>query len=353
MQLVRTAIRQSIETGSLEAADNRFLGISWKGFDDPQPDGGTDDSGEGETPGDDNGGDGSSGNGEEDSDESGNDSQDPDESEVTPSQVSSSGLEPWAIGLIVAGGVIVIAMIFLCLRRSTTNGEKLDDDDGGESSASLADAYHDEVDPSGAVPVPSRASINGSIQQDDKGEDESSYDHDASEANLRAEPSAGPVTEDSFSASIEGDSRASGRSFDGPQPHEPMYSVSSQNLISQRSHVTLELEQGNDVDSASGFSNSEADDCREVPVASFRQTASVTDEVSDSAYSSYEEVVDDEYEIEYTDGSDHQKGDQWGEEDVVNQAETSLPFLAHHAQQGQTSSSFDSMRKKWENAGAR
>lgn len=361
-ELVQAAIRQSIETGNLENADNRFLGTSWRSFDDPQS--------EGETPGDSDGGDGSSGNGDgttdtENGDGSGNGTQDQNGSQSTPPPGSKNGLEPWAIAIIAVGGLIIICcMVYLFLRRPSNGREKLGDDDGNESSRSeeshqtnsLADVYIEEDVATGAaldsvVPV-DHPSIEGSIEEVEGGEEESSYDAENSREGLGTVPVTETNPDDSggVSTSIE-DSQDSRSSFDGPLSHEPMYDESTQSRnAQQQSHMTLDLEKAGVRDSLSVISHSEGDGTR--GLQPFEQPAVyATGDVSDSVQSSYEEVVEDEYEIEYTESSDQLEGHQWEDEDVVSPTKTSLPFLAHDAQQSQ--SSFEAMRNKWEKSSAR
>jgi hypothetical protein len=376
---VQTAIRLSIETGNLEDSDNRFLGVSFKDFDDPQSDDSTNE-------------------GNDDSDNNGTqiptgteNPQDPDDSSVSPSEDSNGGLEPWAISVISIGGVVVVVMAYLCLRRPNNNNrQKLDEDDGDDSSGSQKGGYKDEVDrtsPAELVPImpvdysPARESINEheerAIEQqqeeeedeeeqgEEEPESEGSYDDPENSRSTDPERSRSTVRdshtelhdedmterdlEDSgdVSTAIEDESYETNPSFDGPRSHEPMYDNENTQNENYISHMSLNVDKSNESNSLSAVSLSESDDVRGRQPAE-HQSVGIVSEGGSSAYSSYEEVVEEEYEIEYAEGSDQQGGDHWDDEAVDDHAETSLPFLAHNAQQGQTPTSFDLMRNKWE-----
>jgi hypothetical protein len=336
IQNVQDAIRQSIENGSLENSDNRFLDVTWGAFEtDEIPDngggsGGGDNSGGDNTDGgatgapttDDQGGNGTGGEGGDDSD--------PNEIEIDRADTSGEGMQPWAWALVGIGGLIFLSMIYFCFRRprKRSNIESDSSDSGSSGSASSGKksqskrevAYQDEYVPA--------------AEEEESHHEEEIIEEEVSESELSYEDLHAPV---SGAVSQQNSASSSGRgeeSLDMPGP-----------LIGKidQGHLSLNLDQNiaEDTSALTGmdYTNSSFD-----PVPG-------QDDTSDSAYSSYEEVVEEEYEIEYEE-DDHHDDDgehQWEDDDVVNQTESQpiLAHMAHSAQEG-NSSAFNSMRKKWE-----
>ena len=95
----------------------------------------------------------------------------------------------------------------------------------------------------------------------------------------------------------------------------------------------------------------------QVPVSNDKSVpppAADEDETSDSAYSSYEEVVNEEYEIDYGE-PETGHGEGWHDEEPYEyheeETETSLGASFKHRgdeQPGSSRSSFDEMKRKWE-----
>ncbi|KAL3904948.1 MAG: hypothetical protein SGILL_009872, partial [Bacillariaceae sp.] len=308
---VRSAIRESIENGNLADSDNRFLDVTWGMF-VLTPGGGDGPGGPGSpsptpTPGP---------NGANDDD-------------IDRADTTGGGLEPWAWALIAVGGALFLALLFFCFRRPRrqvgADAEAADDEeyesssnkssshDSQSQSVEENDVYADEYDEARATPLiqntsATRLGATGSIEEEDE--------NDLSYEDLKA-PDVG--------ASVS--SGSGGGSYQDMAPAEYDLSEMSKEMESQD------------------------------PQKYVGQPAPTEE---DSAYSSYEDQVEEEYEIEYLQGS--QRSGNWadGQEEYSYEqgsnsdansnpaADSSLPMLAHTSQQG-SGSSFDAMRKKWEN----
>jgi hypothetical protein len=128
-QKVQDALQAAIESGGLEDADNRLLGISWRDINEFPI---TDDS----IPDDDNGGgnNGGGNGGDSNGDTNNDDGNTPDNDlDLNREEDNRDGLETWSIVLIGMGGAISCCMAYFCLRRPTHN-MMFDDDDGKSSS---------------------------------------------------------------------------------------------------------------------------------------------------------------------------------------------------------------------------
>jgi hypothetical protein len=376
--MVRNAIRDSVENGNLNDADNRILGVFWRDFDDSNNGGG--DSG-GDNNGGDSGGDGGDSGGD------GGDSN-PSDGDSNKADTSGGGLATWAYALIGVGGGLVLAMIFLCLRRPN---RKAAPQNGPSSSSSNQLLSNSEPSLKNLNPP----SMNDGIQEGDGEEsveeeiimEESegensyhSYEEQVEEEEI-VETSVGSSSRSSksrsrssrsqeVSTSVGGSAsdnrtppsseRSTSKSSNrkGPSPPGSIRDVNSVETPGksvkpnyEQSHMTLNLQ--GEMDEASALSGAEYYSQEKVssgsqPAGSYSIPS--VEETSDSAYSSYEEVVEEEYEIEYfEDNPDVHEEDEhhWADDDVVNQTEEALPILAHSAQQGHTSS-YNSMRNKWE-----
>lgn len=149
-QQIRTAIRQSIETGNLATADNRFLDVTWRDFNDDAGNGG------GGTPVDAPAGAPSDGDG-------GSGPTDPNGVEIDRSGGSGGGLEPWAIALIAVGGVILLVMAYLCIRRPRRNRGPVGDEDGdGAESSSYDEASYESFSKS----VEDQINLHGGLNEE-------------------------------------------------------------------------------------------------------------------------------------------------------------------------------------------
>jgi hypothetical protein len=266
---IQENIRKSIEMGNLASADNRFLDVTWRGFNDqggpptaPPTDGG---DGSGNDGGDNGGGDGGNG--------------DPNGSDGGGGDNSGFVFEPWMIALIAVGGVLLICMAYLCFRRPRSSRGK---EDGDDNSSSYEEASYESV----AKPaVQAAASVPDPIPEESEGD--YSVEVESSPEQIKAQKAS---------------------AHDRSMPPPP------------------------------GIRDEEA---------------------SDSAYSSYEDVVDEEYEIEYADETDgNSRREAWHDEEPYEyheeETETSLGASFTHQrdeQQGSSRSSFDEMRRKWESSG--
>ena len=346
IQNVQDAIRQSIENGNLENSDNRFLDVTWGAFEtDETPDNGTgngggDNSGGGDTGGgggdepttDDQGGSGNGGQGGDDSDPNG--------IEIDRADTSGAGMQPWAWALVGIGGVIFLSMIYFCLRRprKRSNIESDSSDSGSSSSASSSkksqskrggEVYQDEYVPAAEEDAEEESHHEEEIIEEEVSESEVSYE----DLNV---PVSGAVSEQ-YSASSSG--RRDDESLDVPGP---LLSKAPPSGGIDQSHLSLDLV--HNMEDASALTGMEYTSSSFDPVPGQEDT-------SDSAYSSYEEVVEEEYEIEYEEDDHHDDDGEhhWEDDDVVNQTESQpiLAHMAHSAQEGNTSA-FNSMRKKWE-----
>ena len=252
--------------------------------------------------------------------------------EIERPDTKGGGLEPWAWALIGVGGALFLILLYFCFRRPRrqvgADADADEDDSSSKKSSSHEsqsgsdeekDVYVDEYDEARATPLiqntsASKLGATGSIQEEDENdlsyEDLKAPDMGASESNSHHSHSSG----------------SGSGSYQDIAPAE--YDLSEMN---------------------------EQLDSQQAPQKYVGQPAPTED---DSAYSSYEDQVEEEYEIEYIGSS--QRSGNWaeGQEEYSYEgsdansnpaAESSLPMLAHASQQG-SGSSFEAMRKKWENS---
>ena len=309
--VVRSAIQESIENGNLADSDNRFLDVTWGMFSDT-PGGGGEGPGGGDNGGGGNGG-GDNGGG------------DPNEgNDIDRADTTGGGLEPWAWALVAIGGFVFLVMLYFCFRRPRRQVGADDDDDDDDSSSRKSsshesqsesveekDVYADEYDEARTTPLIRNTSANN---LDATGTIEEESENDVSNEDLKSSDVGASVS------SHHSHSTGSG-SYQDSAPPEYDSSEMSREMDSQD------------------------------PQKYVGQPAPTED---DSAYSSYEDQVEEEYEIEYLQAS--QRSGNWadGQEEYSYEAssdansnpspESSLP----HSRQRESGSSFDAMRKKWE-----
>lgn len=405
---VRDAIRESIENGNLEGSDNRFLGVTWRGHVGGGGEGGDNGGGGG-----DNGGGGNNGGGGDHNGGNG---------EIERPDTRGGGLEPWAYAIIAIGGGLILTLLLFCFRRpgrrvdvaeddnnggnnatanaattatskrSNHHSESDDNDDSGEDdeSESVHDVYVDnDYDDSRATPLIQNTSTSRrqalSDESIEEEEEEEEDEDEASEEDMSYENLKSPLVEEehdyggvSNSYHSYGNSQVSEYERESLQSHslgsEPVeYQVPGYSYNSQRPKSLPEdlvADTGKESPSAI-FGSKDNKEYKYTDKDTFvesndRVPDTTMEETSDSAYSSYEDVVEEEYEVEYleedttaahrNDGTARHWTDDHVDEDddMANSADasvasSSLPILAHSAQLGKKSS-FDSMRKKWENA---
>jgi hypothetical protein len=332
--LVKNAIQGSIENGNLASSDNRFLDVTWSMHVDP--DGGGDGPGGGDGGGGgDNGGGGNGGGGDNGGGNNGGGG-DPNggNGDIDRADTTGGGLEPWAWALVVIGGIVFLTLIYFCLQRPRrqvgtdepdveSSSKKSSSHQSQSESVEDKDTHMDEYDESRATPLIQNTSAKTKLGSTGPIEEESEGDisHEDSKASR-----SGPIgsSQNSHSSSQSG---SESESYQDIAPAEYDLSEMSREMQSQE------------------------------PQKYVGQPAP-TEEASDSAYSSYEDVVEEEYEIEYVEGS--QRSGNWadGQEEYAYEgndndnsapaADASLPMLAHNSQRRGSSSSFDAMRRKWE-----
>ncbi|KAG7349894.1 hypothetical protein IV203_012491 [Nitzschia inconspicua] len=333
-ELFRNSIQQSIENGNLENSDNRFLGVTWRGH----------------GVGDESNGDGDGDNGDGSSNGGGSAGGDPNDSneDIDRADTTGGGLEPWTYAIIAIGGVLVLTMLFFCFRRpvqrrvdaeanersgyaddpsnSKSSDDRLDNESDGEESEN--DVYTEDYDESRATPLIQNTSSRQRSYSNEPIEEEAS-ENDGSYEALRAS------AENTYGTSNSG--------------NNPKESLQGQGNLNRR-EMPEDLVADTEKESPSAIFGSK-DKVR----ATDRDVT--MDETSDSAYSSYEEVVEEEYEIEYAEDSPHRDGSgvgpHWADEHVDEDIDhsggnESLPILANSAQLGRKTA-IDSMLKKWEN----
>lgn len=286
-QRVLNTIQEEIETGNLIAVDNRLLDITWRDINEfPIENTGGGDGGGGGSGGQGNGNGGSDTGGSGNGDNNGGsfNGRPPPDDNIDRAVGGNEGLETWSIALIAVGGAITLCMAYLCLRRPSA--EPVYDDDGedssnsssGSSSSSEESTKENEKQPF-VAPMPIYRSA---AKPDEQGEP------------LRSSPRAEGFADEpksvgsSIGSPIEEASESGSSSYSEGSDGEPER---------EQSPVTLELE------------DDQRDEPSAIDMADFSQPSKKTSEVHESSdftseYSSYEEEVDEEYEIEYVEEED-------------------------------------------------
>jgi hypothetical protein len=330
-EMVRNAIRESIENGNLEDSDNRFLGVLWRGFTgvgDSGGNGGNQNGDNNNGGGDEEGGGGSDNTGGEGNEGDGNvdeSSGSPNEGngEIDRADTTGGGLQPWAWVIIAIGGVLILAMLFLCFRRPRQSVDVAGDSghvghednassskksshqsniDAGEDDESVHDVYIDEYDEARATPLIRNTSSSREQPVSDEHVQEDHSDADNSYDDLKSPEDAHVVSNRSHS------SNNSGRYTQQSRYEEE--SMQEQLLQSNPNDYDLGQHQSPEDLMADPSAMPGSKD-------NMKQDGNV-EETSESYNSSYyEDDVKEEYEIDYgEDSHSHREGSghQWANE---------------------------------------
>jgi hypothetical protein len=304
---VRAAIQNAIETGDLDNADNRLLGITWRDLKEapiPGEGGPTDSPGTGGNPDDD--------------------------PNIDRASDGENGLETWSIALIAVGGAVTFFMAYLCLRRPSHSALYDDDDNDSSKSSSSSDSDEDEKEDKSEPFVPPMPIYRPPPPFQEEKEDHSRLPpvEEQQEYNFQSTPAVVA----SRSASQSGHTSGSEIEEASESNNQSDVSESTESNLSSgdgdaqdtalpsaagdQSHVTLDLEDAlredpsmlSNMDFTQSTSQFEQDFGKEnafgKAAAANAANPGETSESFSSEYSSYEEDLDEEYEIEYVEDED-------------------------------------------------